>query len=587
MLNYKLKSFLLPENSVNYVEDYLNLIGIKKAESFIGVPPKEDELSPWKLANMEQAVEMLGKHLQKNNEIFLVVDSDPDGYTSGSIIYNFIKDIFPKSKLQYCLHPEKEHGVVLADVPIETDLIIIPDAGSNQWDDIEELVKRGKDIIILDHHIVDGLALDSEHVALVNSTEKNFANPSLSGAGVAFKFIQAYDEKYDCGGISSNYYDLAALGIISDMMYTGNLDNNYIIYQGLHNIKNQFFKALLNKQSFSISNVETPTKIDIAFYITPVINGVIRVGSMEDKMFIFEALTTKNSTEVFPHTCRGVTKEESLYESAARLAVNLKSRQDTLVNRIVENIYAKLDKQDINEYPIIIYKTSAKNENEVPKTLTGLIATKIVAKYNKPVLVLRPKLINGIQYYLGSGRGKNAEGFTSFKKLLNDSGLVEYASGHDSAFGSSVKESNIIPLLEYSKEQLKDIDFNVEAAVEVDQIFTNQTINKTMLQAFADCNFIYGNGIPQPCYAFELVVSRDSFKIMGARKDTMKLSFDGIDFIKFKAAKEIKQLENTTTNYVKVSLIGTSQINEYIGYRKVQVKINEMEILNMQPMRLI
>lgn len=81
---------------------------------------------------MEQAVEMLGKHLQKNNEIFLVVDSDPDGYTSGSIIYNFIKDIFPKSKLQYCLHPEKEHGVVLADVPIETDLIIIPDAGSNQ-----------------------------------------------------------------------------------------------------------------------------------------------------------------------------------------------------------------------------------------------------------------------------------------------------------------------------------------------------------------------------------------------------------------------------------------------------------------------
>ena len=170
---------------------------------------------------------------------------------------------------------------------------------------------------------------------------------------------------------------------------------------------------------------------------------------------------------------------------------------------------------------------------------------------------------------------------------MNDSGLVEYASGHDSAFGSSVKESNIIPLLEYSKEQLKDIDFNVEAAVEVDQIFTNQTINKTMLQAFADCNFIYGNGIPQPCYAFELVVPRDSFKIMGARKDTMKLSFDGIDFIKFKAAKEIEQLENTTTNYVKVSLIGTSQINEYMGYRKVQVKINEMEILNMQPMRLI
>ena len=213
MIKYKLKNYHLSNESNSYIKDYLNLIGIEKVESFINEPNEEDEIKPFRLKNMYKAIKMLKKHLDKNNEIFIQYDSDPDGYTSGTIIYNFIKKIKPESKIQYCLHKEKEHGVIINDVPFETDLIIIPDAGSNQWDDIEELISRGKEIIILDHHIVDGQPLESENYVLVNSTEDNFENSSLSGAGVAFKFIQAYDRYYDCGDIYKNYYDLAALGM--------------------------------------------------------------------------------------------------------------------------------------------------------------------------------------------------------------------------------------------------------------------------------------------------------------------------------------------------------------------------------------
>ena len=53
----------------------------------------------------------------------------------------------------------------------------------------------------------------------------------------------------------------------------------------------------------------------------------------------------------------------------------------------------------------------ASDKEEVPKVLTGLIAMKICAKYNRCALVVRPQLVDGVQIYSGSGRGKIAEGF--------------------------------------------------------------------------------------------------------------------------------------------------------------------------------
>ena len=73
---------------------------------------------------------------------------------------------------------------------------------------------------------------------------------------------------------SDDYYDLAALGIISDMMDITNYENRYIIYKGLNNIKNYFFQQLCIKQSFSMKSKANP--MTVAFYITPMLNSCIR-----------------------------------------------------------------------------------------------------------------------------------------------------------------------------------------------------------------------------------------------------------------------------------------------------------------------
>ena len=234
-MKFILKETALDPLSRNPVQDYLRSLDISKTSSFTGTPPQEDEEDYKDLNHIDEGVEMLHKHLENDGNIFLQVDSDADGYTSAAIIYSFIKTIKPEANLEFNIHPEKEHGIVLDDVDFSTDLVIIPDAGSNQIDELTELQQRS-DVLIIDHHIVDVDASSDKVIIINNQTSPNFKNKSLSGAGMTYKFIQAYSKKFGLGDVYKKYLDLAAIGIIADSMDTRNLDNNYLIYNGLNNI---------------------------------------------------------------------------------------------------------------------------------------------------------------------------------------------------------------------------------------------------------------------------------------------------------------------------------------------------------------
>lgn len=412
------------------MRDYLERLGIRKFSSFLESPQTEDELNPFLLDRMNEGVEMLHKHLSRGNSIFLVVDSDVDGYSSASIIYRYIKNLVPDANIEYYIHPEKEHGVVPSQVPFGTSLVIVPDAGSNQIEELEELAERNVEVLILDHHLVDDDHLYSgpEVVIINNQISNKFPNKSLSGAGVTYKFTQAYDMTYGFN-FADDGVDLAMFGILSDMMLITELDNNYIIKKGLNNVHNKMMKALLKKQSYSVSSIDTPSIIDIVFYITPVINGTIRMGTLGDKANIFEALVDDHSTETFTREWRGETIVENLYDKVARESFNIKEKQNRVTEKTMERICQVIEEQELYKNQVIIYKTDKKNIDDVPKSLTGLVAMKILQKYSRPTLILRPVQENGKWYYRGSGRGKKAEGFLSFKEFLNNSGIVDYAQG--------------------------------------------------------------------------------------------------------------------------------------------------------------
>ena len=145
----------------------------------------------------------------------------------------------------------------------------------------------------MDHHVVNHFQ-DLKNVIIVNNqTSELYHNKNLSGAGVVYKVIEAYCQKYlNNEPRYKNYEDLAALGIIADCMDCRTLDNNAIVMNGLNRIYNPMLAQFLEKQSaggLRIKNPKNPTKIDIAFYVAPLINAVIRSGTLEEKTQLFES----------------------------------------------------------------------------------------------------------------------------------------------------------------------------------------------------------------------------------------------------------------------------------------------------------
>lgn len=74
MIKFKLKENAIDVTSEHPMEDYLKSLGISKPEDFILPPPKEDELDPFLLVNMDKCIKELHDGFINNKKFFLQVD---------------------------------------------------------------------------------------------------------------------------------------------------------------------------------------------------------------------------------------------------------------------------------------------------------------------------------------------------------------------------------------------------------------------------------------------------------------------------------------------------------------------------------
>lgn len=408
-------------NSGNYIKDILEARGINNIDEYLN-PSKEDLFPADKLKNIDKGVDLLLTHLKNNSKIYVVVDCDNDGITSAAGLILYINNIYPNANIYWTMHDGKQHGVELSKVEEDTKLVIIPDAGSNQYEEHKELSDRGIDVLVIDHHESEYY---SDYAIVINNQMCDYPNKSLSGAGVVYKFLQKLDEvlKIDYADL---FLDLAATGIVGDMMLLQDLETRYIVSYGLSHINNFGLKTLIKKQEFSIGDTNNISPNDISFYITPLINAIIRVGTMEEKETLFKSFIS--GQELVPSTKRGhkVGDTEVCAEQAARYGTNCRSRQNKILDAGVDYLAFKIQKEELNDNQIIFVRLDEEEEERIPSELTGLIAMKLVQKFGKPTIVTR---LGNDNEWSGSLRGLNNSDFSDFKKFCNDSNMFTFAEG--------------------------------------------------------------------------------------------------------------------------------------------------------------
>ena len=561
----------------NFKSDYFaNLMksrGVEDLNLFLN-PTEECLGNPADLSNIEDGASLIMKTAAQDSPKFcIIVDSDCDGFTSGAIMHKYILKAWPNVKVEYRLHSGKQHGLEdqIGDLLEGTyyNLIICPDSSSNDYAYHEELRAIGTPVLVLDHHEVDS-ALSENAIIVNNQISPNYSNKQLTGAGVAWQFCRYLDSK-----LNTNYadelIDLAALGIDGDMGSVLNLENRYIMQKGFANVTNFFFRVLLDKQSYSMGSKINP--ISVAFYIVPLINAMIRMGSMEEKDRLYRAFVD-GSVQVVSKKRGANGALDYLAVESARECTNAKSRQNKVIDEAIARLEVKIFKHDLLENKVLFVRLD--DDDEFPSEINGLVAMKLSSKYKKPTIIGRLGPDGMIK---GSIRGLSNCELTDFKQFLTESGLFDYVSGHANAAGHGIDAKNLSAFHEYANEKLASINFDANFFdVDFERIAADKDLASIIFDVGAHED-VWGTMNPTPMiHIKDINFSLGDIQVMGKNKDTVKIEKFGISYMKFHAKDFIEELRQH--NQIKMDIVGKMNVNEYFGNVTPQIFIESYQIVD-------
>ena len=460
---------------LGFSEFFLNILlkrglnTLEKIDYFLKFPEGKDYHDPFKLPNIELAVNRMLKAAVNQEKVLIFGDYDADGIISTVLLYGFLKKI--GINVLYNIPDRANDGY---DINLkfinnlkkknpEISLVVCVDCGSNCCDVKKHFYRDypDLDIIVCDHHKISEISLDTV-------TEKNrfiVVNPQdpaskydfkyLSGAGVTFKFIQAVISKMENKNeifeksYLTDLLDLVAISTIADLMPLID-ENRLLVKKGLSvlkNTKNPGLETLV--KSVLPDKVNTGAEItayDVGFIIAPRINAPGRLKELKiitqeqeinyelinneksydsnDPEKTFELNVAKKSFNLL--TCN---QEESfvLVNEINELNEKRKENQSEMLNSILSNKDFDLEKIAQNQ-KIFIEKSDKWSEG-----LLGIVASDLVKKYNIPVILFKEDK----EKYKGSGR--SIEEFDLFENLNSLSSYFDKFGGHRMACGLTIR----------------------------------------------------------------------------------------------------------------------------------------------------
>jgi single-stranded-DNA-specific exonuclease len=304
------------------------------------------------------------------------------------------------------------------------------------------------------------------------------------------------------------------------------------------------------------------------------------MGDMEQKLMLFESMLDYRGLEQIPSTKRGCKGQyETRVEQACRNCTNIKNKQTKARDASLNTIEQKIEDERLLENKILVIKLEP--ELATNKNLTGLIANVLMAKYQRPVLLLSRCERDGKVTWEGSGRGYDKSKFNDLRKFLKDSGLVSLAEGHPNALGVGIEDEKIDEFIEYSNCALQDFDFS--PCYKVDFIFSASDLRNADIIGIADLKSIWGQGLEEPLVAIEHInVTKEKVQLMSRDKSpTLKITLpNGMSLIKFGSSEAEYESLCSESGCVTINVVGTCGKNEWNGAITPQIMIEDYEIVS-------
>lgn len=533
-MGLKVKPLLSKVNKNKFIQEYLKVLGVEDISLYLN-PDVSCLDDVKKYPNMGKAANLLFNATLNRHKIGLLVDVDCDGMCSATIIRTFLNTYYDIDPVIY-IRQGKAHGLRASaseDIveQIKADgiqLMIIPDAGTNDAPECHDLKAHGCDTLILDHHKVE---VDNPDAVIVNHHLGDGLNTALSGTGVTAKFIQYYCLHF---GLDIPYMDdLVAMSIFSDSCSLIPLENRCYADIGMHRVENEMIKAML-----PLADRYGVNPTGYSWAMIPLINAICRQEKIDDKRKLFDAMSGHGDIDEAIKMCK----------AAHRL-------QADEVKQIMEEAEPTLD---------LSHKVAVGYAKPQDANLIGLVANKFMSKYHKPIILLRPM---NTTTWSGSFRSP-----VPLNEIINQSGYGK-ALGHDFAAGVYIKKADLSKLIDY----LDTIDFPDEPEIEVTACINTNDVNVKMCQMCEDNKELYGKDIPEPTFFFQGVIYPENVQMFKKRTTTIKVTLDGMDFLMFMANQD--QIDDFTFSGPKlVNIVATLSTNTWNNVTTKQGKIKNYSL---------
>lgn len=371
---------------------------------------------PFALNDMDKAVKRIKKAISQKEKIVIYGDYDIDGMTATALLLDGLKSFGLNTS--YYIPDRFEEGYGLNDNAIKNfkkdgiDLIITVDCGIGAEKQIALAKKLNIDVIVTDHHNLAN-KLPKDAIAIVNPKIGGYPFDQLAGVGVAFKLIQAMQQKLEGlnPGQEKWLLDLVALGTICDSVDL--LDENRVLTTfGLKVLKMTKRVGLI--ELASSVNID-PLTIDahkIGFVFGPRLNAA---GRLEHAKKALNLLMTEN-------------RDEAKEISAKLNQLNSDRQKET--SRIYTQAIELIKKHSQDNIFVLADKSWSHG-------IVGIVASRIAQKYLRPAIILQ------IEGKTAKGSARSFGQFSIIDALDHTKKhLIQYG-GHRFAAGLKVQTSKI------------------------------------------------------------------------------------------------------------------------------------------------
>lgn len=360
---------------------------------------------PFLLAEMDTAVRRVLDAIAAGETIAIFGDFDTDGVTASALLYESLLALGADAFVHLPHRVLDGHGLnaqaVDAIAEVGASLIITVDCGITSAEEVRQAKRLGIDVILTDHHAPVG----PPPAAFATVTPTNdYPFPFLTGAGLAFKLVQAIHQRME-SPVPGSAMELASLGTVADMAPLLG-ENRAIASLGLDRLRETTRPGLLALLSAAGISRDSLDHESIPFVIAPRLNAA---GRMDSANLAFNLLTEDDPSEA---------------QDLASRVESLNRERRALTQQLVEEGMRLAAPQVIADERLVFLASERFNPG-----VNGLVAGRLAERFSRPAIVA------AIEGDLARASARSLPGFNLAHALAECNGLFIHFGGHPAAAG--------------------------------------------------------------------------------------------------------------------------------------------------------